>query len=110
MNPQTFDRKDRPQLEGPRPGFGAVMQSAIAKVAAVAVGALMLAGAIAVSIVVFAGVLVAVVAAGLYVWWKVRKIRKQIEAQQSEPSARWHGDVIEGEVIREHRNDGSARR
>ena len=94
---------DSPQLEGPRPGFGAVMQSAVGKVLAVAVSVVVLASAVAVSIVVFAALLVALTGAGVYVWWKVRKIRQQIEAQR-EQSPQWEGNVIEGEVIRSSTN------
>ena len=90
---------DSPQLEGPRPGFGALMQSAVGKVIAVAAGVVVLAGAVAVSIVVFAALLVALTGAGAYLWWKIRKIRQQIEAQR-EQSPHWEGNVIEGEVIR----------
>jgi biopolymer transport protein ExbB/TolQ len=83
------------------------MQSAVAKVVAVAVSVLVLASAVAVSIVVFAALLVALAAAGIYVWWKLRKIRQQIEAQR-EHAKSWDNTVIEGEVIR--RNDSEIER
>ena len=101
MNRQpTFDPYDRPpELEGPRPGFVALMQSAVAKVVAVGVTVLVLAGAVAVSIVVFAVILAALLGFGVYAWWKIRAFRKHIEAQREE-APRWHDNVIEGEVIR----------
>lgn len=109
MNRQpTFDPFDRPpELEGPRPGFVALMQSAVAKVVAVAISVLVLAGAVAVSIVVFAVILAVLLGFGLYAWWKIRKFRRHIEAQR-EQSPRWHDNVIEGEVIR--RPDGNDRK
>jgi uncharacterized protein HemX len=95
-----FDRYDRPpELEGPRPGLVALMQSAVAKVVAVAIGVLVLAGAVAVSIVVFAVILAVLLGFGIYAWWKIRQFRKHLEAQR-EQAPRWHDNVIEGEVIR----------
>jgi len=49
-----------------------------------------------------------VVAGACYLWWKMRKVHKQLsEMQRMQESAQRDGmadgEVIEGEVIREHR-------
>jgi hypothetical protein len=76
----------------------------IARILAVAASALVIAGTIAISLVVFAVVLTGALAFGIYLWWKTRDVRKQMQASQHQ-----HGDVIEGEVIRKTTRDETAR-
>ncbi|MEJ1962105.1 MAG: hypothetical protein WDO56_11415 [Gammaproteobacteria bacterium] len=84
-----------------RPGPGL-----LTRIVAVIGGALVLVGAIAISIVVFAVVAAIVLVAGLYLWWKTRDLRKQMQARMDErntralPREQPRGEVIEGEFAR----------
>jgi hypothetical protein len=67
-------------------------------------GTVALAGAFVLSVVFLAIGLTAVLAAGGYLWWKTRELRKQLRARMQEQSQPWSGgDVIEGEVIEPER-------
>ncbi len=84
----------RPQL-GHRDSLGSRAQGIVVKALTAVAAAVALIGAIAISIVVFAVVLTALFVFGLYVWWKLRQLRRQA------PSRFASGDVIEGVVVRE---------
>ena len=74
------------------------------RILTIAAGALVLVGAVAISFVVFVIVLTALLIVGLYLWWKTRHIRRQLEEKlnASRPAAP-RGETIEGEVI--HKRD-----
>lgn len=66
----------------------------------------MLIGAVAISFVVFVIVLAALLVIGLYLWWKTRHFRRQLEEQlNAQRAGPPRGDTIEGEVIRKHDSD-----
>lgn len=87
----------RPQLGHDAGRAGNRARSVFARVLTIAAGAAILIGAIAVSIVVFAIVLAGLLVFGIYFWWRMRSLRKLMQATQP-PSA--NGNIIEGEVIR----------
>lgn len=70
------------------PGF-------LGRLAALAIGALLLIAAFMVSVVVFAIALAGALVIGGYLWWKTRELRRQM--RERPPG----GHVIEGEVIRD---------
>ncbi len=67
----------------------------------------MLIGAVAISFVVFVIVLTALLVIGLYVWWKTRHLRRQLEERLNTPqrSGAARGETIEGEVINKRESD-----
>lgn len=81
---------------------------------AMIVGTAVVAGvAIMFSAVIFAVLLVVGTAAGVYLWWKTRALRRQVEAQMRQFQAQnvtrentafggevFEGEIIEGEAIR----------
>jgi predicted membrane protein len=76
----------------------------------VAAGALVLIGAVAISFVVFVVVLAALLVFGVYVWWKTRHLRRQIEEQlNAQQSDSPRGETIEGEVLRKRDSDPGQR-
>jgi hypothetical protein len=81
------------------PGF-------VKRILTVAAGTLVLIGAVAISFVVFVVVLAALLVIGVYVWWKTRHLRRQLEerlnAQRAGPA---RGETIEGEVIHKRESD-----
>ncbi|MBL8540572.1 MAG: hypothetical protein JNK68_09385 [Betaproteobacteria bacterium] len=79
------------RLEGATPRAPGVF----ARLAAFAIGAMLLAAALMVSAVVFAIALAAAVVLGAYFWWKTRALRRRM--RERPPG----GHVIEGEVVRE---------
>jgi len=83
----------RPQI-GYRATPGSRAQGIVVKALTAVAAAVALVGAIAMSIVVFAVVLTALCVFGLYVWWKLRQLRRQA------PSRPAQDDVIEGVVVR----------
>ena len=90
---QTNDVRFRLGRTGPR--FHLQPKTFLGKVLTVVVGALML-----IAVFVFSLLIFAVVAAGGllvvgYVWWKTRKLRRQM--RENPPGGR----IIEGEVIRD---------
>ncbi|HEY6644056.1 hypothetical protein [Povalibacter sp.] len=100
-----FDRE--PPRLGYRGSIGSRAQGFVGKVLTVVAAGVMLAGAIAMSIVLFAIALVAILAFGGYVWWKLRKLRRQTQGPFpqpgpfTQPGPFKQGDVIEGVVVRE---------
>lgn len=85
------------------------------KMGAAAVAVIVFGMALAFSVMFFAVVAAIALVGGIYFWWKTRDLRKvmreaqaQAQAQAGDPSAR-RGDVrgmiIEGEVVREVRED-----
>jgi hypothetical protein len=68
-------------------------------------GAVMVASAFVISLVFVAIGLAVVLTVGGYLWWKTRELRKQMHGTlQGQSSARFDGNVIEGEVISNERN------
>ncbi len=67
----------------------------LGRLAAFAIGAMLLAAALMLSAVVFAIALGAALVLGGYLWWKTRALRRQM--RERPPG----GHVIEGEVIRD---------
>ncbi|WP_181358816.1 hypothetical protein [Pseudothauera lacus] len=82
------------------------------KLAAVLVGGAMFVLALMFSVVLFAVVLTVGVVAWAWLWWKTRAVRRQMRAAAASappPGARPGGGlVIEGEVIREVREEDAA--
>lgn len=66
------------------------------------------------SAVLLAVILIAAAIAGVYLWWKTRELRKHLQSQMQNFSARsaaaehetFTGEVIEGEVISVNRPGG----
>lgn len=88
------------RLPPPRRRRGS-LPTLVTRILTVAATTLVLIGAVAISFVVFVIVLAALLVFGLYLWWKTRHFRRQLQeqfnAQRPEPP---RGDIIEGEVIR----------
>jgi membrane protein implicated in regulation of membrane protease activity len=93
----------RPKLGQDAGRGGGRARHIFARVLTVAAGAAVLIGAIAVSIVVFAFVFAGLLVFGIYFWWRMRGLRKQMQATHA---ASANDDVIEGEVIRRSGKDG----
>ena len=66
-------------------------------------GALMLASAFVLSVVFLAIGLAVVLTVGGYLWWQTRELRRQMRARM-QGRQRFAGEVIEGEVISQERN------
>jgi predicted membrane protein len=97
-----------PRLPPPRPSGRprGSWPSLFTRILTVAAGTLVLVGAVAISFVVFVIVLTALLVIGLYVWWKTRHFRRQLEEQlNAQRSGAPRGETIEGEVIRKHDSD-----
>lgn len=79
------------------------------KVGAVAAAVILFGIALAFSVVFFAVVAAIALVIGIYVWWKTRDLRKAMRQAQAQrpgrPPADAGGIVIEGEVLREVRDD-----
>ena len=90
------------------PRAGQPPKSFIGKVLGVAVGAVLLAGAFVLSLVLFAVLLSVGLIAGIYLWWKMRALRRQMRAQSGTSSR--GVEVIEGEFTRESKQNSEARR
>lgn len=90
-----------PLPPGRRRGFSPGLLTRILTVAA---GTVVLIGAVAISFVVFVAVLAVLLVFGIYLWWKTRPIRRQLEerlnAQRAAGADAARGETIEGEVIR----------
>lgn len=85
---------------------GSQLQAFVGKALAAVVASVVLVGAIAMSLVLFVIALAVVLVGGLFVWWKVRQLRKAAEArfeeyQQHAQRDDVEGNIIEGVVIRE---------
>lgn len=83
----------RPQL-GHRTSLGSRAQGLVVKALTAVATVVILVGAMAMSIVVFAAAAMLLCVVGLYVWWKLRQLRRQA------PSRFVQDDVIEGVVVR----------
>ena len=94
-----------PLPSGRRRGFSPGLLTRILTVAA---GTVVLIGAVAISFVVFVVVLTALLVFGLYLWWKTRHLRRQLEERlNAQRSGAARGETIEGEVI--HKRDSDPR-
>jgi len=85
------------------------------KIGAIATAAVIFVLALTFSLMFFAAVLAIGVVVGGYLWWKTRELRKVMREAQAQASARGPapggrtpggGIVIEGEVVREVREEG----
>ncbi len=80
----------------------------LTRILTVAAGTLVLIGAVAISFVVFVVVLTVLLVIGLYLWWKTRHLRRELEARlNAQRSGAARGATIEGEVI--HKRDSDPR-
>ncbi len=104
---------ERRQL-GYRGNRGSQLQSFVAKALAAVVASVVLIGAVAMSIVLFVIALAVLLVGGIFLWWKVRQVRKaaaarfeefqqQFKEQARAQRDRHDGDIIEGVVIHEVR-------
>jgi uncharacterized protein HemX len=110
------DNKEQPKLSY-RGSVTSGPKSFVAKALSVVLGGAVLVGVFAVSMVFIAIALAVVLAAGGYVWWKTRDLRRQMREQMREHmqggsaaqeprQAHTQKDVIEGVVLsRKETND-----
>ena len=81
------------------------------KVGAAAVAVVLFGISLAFSVMFFAVVAAVALVIGIYLWWRTRDLRKAMRQAQAQarqpgrPSAHDGGIVIEGEVLREIRDD-----
>lgn len=108
MNMSTNEEFPRLSGNGPRPAPPGPLAKALTWI----VGAAVLSGALVLSVALFAVLLVVGAAAGGWLWWQTRALRRQLrermqQMQAGNPgarppdAARRDGEVIEGDFIRE---------
>ena len=99
---------DRHLQLGYRGSVSARARDMFLKAVAVVAGGVALVGAFVLSLALFAIAATVTLAVGGYLWWKTRKLRKQMRAaahaQMSQPPYS-RGDVIEGVVVSREESD-----